>query len=196
MKNNYPIHKIGPRIREIRKAQGLKLNDLAKATDMSNALLSKIENGRVMPTLIKLLDLMAALSLTPEGFFKDIAIDSSFSGYELIQKAAYEPYVKEESAKGFDYKSIIDRSVQEHSFQVSHVTLEPNNRRPKVQTDAFEFVYVLQGHIEFIIGDETVLIGEGDSFFFDGMIPHVPLNKTENVVSYLVTYFFTERMDK
>lgn len=196
MKNNYPIHKIGPKIREIRKEQGLKLHDLARATDMSNALLSKIENGRVMPTLIKLLDLMAALSLTPEGFFKDINIDSSFSGYELIKKTSYETYVKEESAKGFDYKSIIDRSVQDRSFQVSHVTLDPNNKRPKVQTDAFEFIFVLKGHIEYVIGNDTVFIGEGDSFFFDGMIPHVPLNKTENKVVYLVTYFFTERMDK
>lgn len=195
MKNNYPIHKIGPKIREIRKQQGLKLHDLAKTTAMSNALLSKIENGRVVPTLTKLLDLTGALSLTPEDFFKNIDTEAPFPGHELIQKAAYESYIKEENAKGFDYKSIIDKSILEHSFQVSHVTLEPNNKRPKVQTDAFEYIYVLKGEIEFDIGDDIVTIAEGDSFFFDGMIPHVPLNKTKSKVEYLVTYFFTERMD-
>ncbi|MEO1010210.1 MAG: XRE family transcriptional regulator [Bacteroidota bacterium] len=192
--NKYPIHRIGPKIREMRKKQGIKLGDLAEASGMSNALLSKIENGRVVPTLTKLLDVMQVLSVTPEDFFKEITAATHLSVHTLIKKEAYVGYVKEESAKGFEYKSILDKTLLDLAFQVSHVRLEPNNQRPKVCTDAFEFLYVLQGEIEYKIGDETIIIQEGDSFFFDGMLPHVPLNKTKSPVEYLVVYFFTERM--
>ena len=192
---NYPIHLIGPKIRELRKEKGMKLTDFAEATGMSNALLSKIENGRMIPTLPKLLDIMQYLAISPEDFFMEIKYDSHPDAHRLIPKETYTPYVKEESAKGFDYRSILDKSLQDRSFQVSHVSLEPGNQRPKVRTDAFEFIYVLKGKIDYIIGEDTVLIHEGDSFFFDGMVPHVPLNKTTAMVEYLVIYFFTDRMD-
>ncbi len=138
---------------------------------------------------------MNCLDISPEDFFKEIKHDSHSDAHRLIPKEAYIPYVKEETAKGFGYKSILDKSIQDRSFQVSHVSLEPGNQRPKVRTDAYEFLYVLKGEMEYLIGEETVFIREGDSFFFDGMAPHVPLNKTTTTVEYLVIYFFTDRME-
>jgi quercetin dioxygenase-like cupin family protein len=44
--------------------------------------------------------------------------------------------------------------------------------------------------MHFYLNDESLLLKEGESLFFDGNIPHVPLNKTDEEVMYIVTYFF------
>ena len=68
--------------------------------------------------------------------------------------------------------------------------VQPNSKRDKVITDAFEFKYVLAGECYYAIGEQEVLLKEGDSIFFDGRIPHVPINKGKVASKMLVVYFF------
>jgi uncharacterized cupin superfamily protein len=68
--------------------------------------------------------------------------------------------------------------------------VKPNSQREKVVTDAFEFKYILTGECYYEIGDQEVLLKEGDSIFFDGRIPHVPINKGKASSKMLVVYFF------
>ncbi|NNK57655.1 MAG: cupin domain-containing protein, partial [Desulfofustis sp.] len=35
-----------------------------------------------------------------------------------------------------------------------------------------EFLYVLHGRLEFCYGEETVILEEGDSLYFDSIVPH------------------------
>jgi uncharacterized cupin superfamily protein len=68
--------------------------------------------------------------------------------------------------------------------------VQPNSEREKVITDAFEFKYILTGECAYVIGDQEVLLKEGDSIFFDGRIPHVPINRGKVPSKMLVVYFF------
>lgn len=190
MEFSYLVHYIGPVLRTIRKEKNIILNDLARKTGISTAMLSKIENGRLIPTLPRLLDIFGALAIDPKDFFEKVQDEVPFSGYLHIREKDYKPYVKEETAEGFQYYSILDKPIGNQPFQISLVTLQPNNVRPKVTTDAFEFLYILEGEIEYHISKDIVLLKKGESFFFDGNLPHVPLNKTSEVVSYIVIYFF------
>ncbi|MBU6342727.1 MAG: helix-turn-helix transcriptional regulator, partial [Bacteroidetes bacterium] len=131
---SYLIHRIGPKIRDLRKEKGILLSDVSEATGISSPMISKIENGRVVPTLPSLLSLLHVLEVEPEVFFAEINSEPEFSGYLHIKKADYKPYVKEETAIGFKYRSILERSLDGYSFQVSHITLQPGNTRPKVST--------------------------------------------------------------
>ncbi len=54
---------IGHQIREFRKARGLKLEDLAKASKISKALLSKIENAKVGSPISTYSTIAAALGV-------------------------------------------------------------------------------------------------------------------------------------
>jgi len=49
---------------------------------------------------------------------------------------------------------------------------------------------MLSGECVYVIGDDEVLLKEGDSLFFDGRIPHVPVNRSNNSAKMLVLYFF------
>ena len=35
-----------------------------------------------------------------------------------------------------------------------------------------EFLYVLRGSVEFCYGDDSVILEEGDSLYFDSIVPH------------------------
>ena len=191
--SSYIIHGIGPKIRDLRKEKGYRLIELAEASGLSSPMVSKIENGRIVPTIPSLLSILQVLEIEPETFFAEINEEPEFEAYTHIQKEDYKAYVKEESAVGFLYRSIIEKSLDGgSSFQISHITLEPGNSRPQVSTDAYEFLYIISGTISFQLEDRTVTLEAGDSFFFDGKIPHVPLNQTEQPVQYLVIYFFNK----
>ncbi|TVM31767.1 helix-turn-helix domain-containing protein [Oceanidesulfovibrio marinus] len=52
---------IGGRIRQVRKQQGLRLSDLSNSAQCSESMLSKIENGKVTPSLATLRNIAKAL---------------------------------------------------------------------------------------------------------------------------------------
>lgn len=194
--SGYVIHRIGPKIRAYRKERGLRLVDLSKAATISSAMLSKIENGRIIPTIPTLFQLIGVLGVEPQDFFAEINDAANFSGYLLVRKENYVPYVKEENAVGFHYQSILEHTLHNNDFQISIVTLDPGNKRPLVTTAAFEFLYMIKGEIKFHLEDTVLDIREGDSLFFDGRIKHAPFNQQKAPVLYLIIYFFVEDDEK
>ncbi len=192
LESGYVIHRIGPKLRAYRKDKGLRLVDLSKAAGISSAMLSKIENGRIIPTIPTLFQLISVLGVEPQDFFAEINEQGAFSGYLLVRKENYVPYIKEESAVGFDYRSIFEHSLKSSDFQISIVTLEPGNQRPLVSTAAFEFLYMIEGDIKFHLEDTILDLRKGDSLFFDGRIRHAPFNQQKSPVHYLVIYFFID----
>lgn len=188
---HYVIHKIGAKIRSYRKALNLRLLDVAQASGVSAAMVSKIENGRIVPTIPTLFDIIRVLNVEPEEFFAGIN-NSKFAGYILLRQEDYVPYVKEESAVGFNYRSILEHHHNGSAFQISLVELLPGAQRPPVTTAAFEYLYVITGNIDYYLGDQVFPLRAGDSIFFDGNIPHVPVNSTDDKVLYLVLYLFTQ----
>jgi transcriptional regulator with XRE-family HTH domain len=191
-RSSHVIHRIGGKIREMRKAKSLRLAQLAAQAHISTALLSKIENGRIIPTIPKLLDLIQVLGIEPQDFFAEINGTDDFSGYILIRQENFAPYVKEESAVGFEYRSILEYplDVAVQSFQISLVTLEPGNQRPKISTNAYEFLYLISGDLKYHLGETVLNLRSGDALFFDGNLPHVPLNQQSQPATYLVMYMF------
>lgn len=184
------IHGIGPKIRDLRKLKDFNISQMAKKSGISAPMISKIENGRLIPTIPTLLSLLNVLEISPDIFFSEISEEDDFPGFLHLKKDGYRKYVKEETARGFEYLSILERSLDGYSFQVSHVSLSPGNSRPKVSTDAFEFLYLTKGEINYCLNNEVLILREGESLFFDGNIPHVPLNKSQETAEYIVFYFF------
>ncbi|WP_341840709.1 XRE family transcriptional regulator [Chitinophaga caseinilytica] len=188
--NTLVYHRIGGLIRRYRKEKGLKLLDLSALTGIKSALLSKIENGRMLPTIPTLFTIIQKLGVKTETFFSELSAEKSFPGYLLLPADAYTPYEKEEDAVGFEYQSILEQNFEGGAFQVSLLTLKPGARRELVSTAAFEYVYVLEGNLKFQLEDKIFELSEGDSIFFDGSISHVPINPKKKKVRLLVMYFF------
>lgn len=190
-KNTLNYYKIGEAIRKYRNEKGYKLIELATKTNIGSAMLSKIENGRMIPTIPTLFAITQQLSIPLDLFFAELSKENQFEGYVFIPKKSYTPFTKEEKAIGFHYFSILEQPMAAGSFQISLLQLDPGSKRKMVTTEAYEYLYVLNGPITYHLGKNTFKLETGDSFFFDGSIAHLPENKSDKTVSMLVVFFFS-----
>jgi len=62
--------RVGEKVREIRNEKKLSLRQLAAMTDMNHAYLSRIENGKVQPSVESLIKIAKALGCDVADFFE------------------------------------------------------------------------------------------------------------------------------
>jgi len=178
---------IAKKIKEIRLRQGVTLSDLSKRTVLSKGLLSKIENGRTIPSLPVFMNLAKALNTNPKDFFEESLLPEG-KHYLHLKKNQYNP-VSKENRNGFDYHFIFSQMVASCRMQIYLLTLKPKSEKKPTVTDGFEFKYVLHGRCDYHIGGEVLKLEKGDSLYFDASKPHMPVNNSKGNVVMLVLYF-------
>jgi len=183
---------ISNRIKERRRDKNITVQELATLANVSKGLISQIENSRTIPSLMVLIDIIRALDIDLNEFFKDIRTTGKQSPILVMRKEEYECFEKEH-AIGFHYQRILTRFVDHSTIDVVLLELEPNASRPLVETDAYEYKYILSGEVEYQFNEERIHLKQGDSILFDGRIPHTPVNLGNNAASMLVFYFFEEK---
>ncbi|RBW56466.1 DNA-binding protein [Tenacibaculum sp. E3R01] len=182
---------IGKRIKEIRKKQNITISNLASNAGVSNGLISRIENGRTIPSLPVFLELISALDIDASTFFEGIEKRTG-AKYIHVKKEEQQLIEKEVEAKGFTYFQIFGKSMHAVGFEAVMLTVSPNSKREKVITDAWEFKYIIKGTCTYLIDTTEVIVSEGDSLYFNGRLPHVPVNTSDEDCIMLVLYFFSD----
>lgn len=180
---------ISKKIKATRTSKMLKLTEVAEKAKISKGLLSRIENGRVIPSLPVLLQIIKTLEVDYATFFDGIDNDLN-SGYLLIRKENYER-IEKEDAIGFQYFSILSESAGNVSLDFNILELSPNAQREKVTTQGYTYLFLISGSIEYILNDEVLVMNEGDSLFFNATIPHVPRNTTTKTAKIFVLYIIS-----
>ncbi|WP_257658513.1 helix-turn-helix domain-containing protein [Parapedobacter lycopersici] len=180
---------IGNQIRERRKNKGITVQELADRASVSKGLISQIENSRAIPSLMVLIEIIRALDVDLNIFFKEI--DTEKNGRTILVKRRDEYYYFEkEQALGFRYHRIFTKNIEKSTVDIVLLELEIDANRPMVETEAFEYKYILSGEIEYQFEQEVVRLKAGDSMLFDGRIPHTPKNIGGEKAMVLVIYFF------
>jgi len=180
---------IGKKIREIRNSKKLKLYETADKALISKGLLSKIENGRTIPSLPVLISIIKVLEVDMNEFFDGIEEDNSH--LIIHRKKGDETSIEKEESIGFHYFSILSKGFSNVHFEAVVLKLDPAAQREKVTTDGYEYLYILNGRVDYFLDNEHYTLEEGDSLFFNGNIPHVPENNTGKTATILVIYIVT-----
>jgi len=183
---------ISNRIKERRREKNITVQELATRANVSKGLISQIENSRTIPSLLVLIEIIKALEIDLNEFFKDIRSKTADLPIIVKRKSEYEHFEKEHSL-GFHYQRIFTQSITHSTIDIVILILEPGASRPLVETDAFEYKYILSGEIEYQFNDDKIILSHGDSMLFDGRIPHTPKNMGTTEASMLVIYFFEEK---
>jgi transcriptional regulator with XRE-family HTH domain len=163
---------IGREIREFRKKMNLTVAELAKMAGLSIGMLSKIENGLSAPSLGTLKALTKALN---------VPVTAIFRRYEEQRDASYVP-----AGQGLVIERRGTRSG--HQYQLlghtvsKRITVEPylitmteeSEVFPLFQHAGLEFIYLLEGKVNYRHGDKIYSMEPGDTLFFDADAPHGP----------------------
>lgn len=163
---------IADKLRTLRLRRSMGLAQLAEHTGFSSAMLSRLENGRLVPTLPTLTRIALVFSVGLDYFFSDprkrhvvaIVRRSERKRFPSDPKAAPVPWHFE----SLDFR-VNDRRLNgylAHFHPLSQEQLVPHYH-PGV-----ELLYLIQGKLEMVIGVETYQIGAGDSVYFDAMQKH------------------------
>jgi transcriptional regulator with XRE-family HTH domain len=186
-KNKIDLAKrIGDRIQEIRKDQGLNLKQLAQATGLSSSFLSRVEHGATVPSISTLQVISDSLKADIGYLFKEeekkYAI--SYQGSRKVSHAA-------RGTKGkitYEVESLVEG--MENTFMdpiITTVVARNHDGFKAVQHNGQEVLYVLEGKIEMTFGNKQYILKKGDAVYFDGNIPHKAISlskkpaKTMNV---------------
>ena len=175
---------VGRQAREIRRQKDLTIAQLAKEMRISYGMLPKIENGQTAPSLHTLQLLSHALS---------VPLTALFRGFEETREALH---VK--SGDGIEAERTGTRSGHQYSLlgNISGpflVTVEPyiisltevSDTFPAFQHEGVEFLYMLEGCVEYRHGRATYLMEAGDSLIFDSDAPHGPERLVQLPARYL-----------
>lgn len=193
MKEDILFH-IGVQIKERRKNKGITVQELAERASVSKGLISQIENNRVVPSLMVLIDIIRSLDVDLNVFFKEIGKSSAAKTILVKRRGEYTSFEKEQ-AVGFHYHRVFTKNMEKSTVDIVLLELEPNAQRPMVETDAFEYKFILSGEIEYQFEHETLFLSAGDSILFDGRIPHTPKNIGAYTAVMLVIYFFEDAIN-
>ncbi len=187
--SEYLLTGIGKRIKEIRQSKEVKLTDVAEQSGISKGLLSKIENGRTVPSLPVLLSIIKTLGISLEAFFQNLHFEPEG---RYIHKRAGEfiPFRKEEDARGFQYYHMLEKNLDRFTIEAALLDIEPGSQRDRVRTDAYEFKYILEGTVHYDIEGEEIVMEQGDALFYNGNLAHVPINRGNEKARMLILYLY------
>ncbi len=178
---------LGCKIREIRKARKLTLQELAVRTGLTAGLLSKIENFRTVPSLPVLLDIAQALKVDLSKLFDGISMEKK-RNWVLVHRSDYQP-VEREPKHGLQYQMALEMPIKAVNMQLMLVTEGKNEKYHPVTTEADQLLCIISGSFRFRVGDDCIDLQPGDILFFDGTIPHGPDGGQNSSFSFFAFYF-------
>ena len=159
---------IANRIRRLRTQAGLTLTEVAARADLTKSALSKIETGRISPPISTLSRIGRAMRVRLTDFFADGEPSPAFV---LTRKSRGRHFTRDESQFGYAYEALALVKADKLA-EPFLLTIRPGDAPGKFHHGGQEFIYMLQGRMEFTFDDEPVKLHPGDSIYFDSTHVH------------------------
>jgi len=151
---------IGRRLRALRRERELTLVDMSAVAGISVSTLSRLESGARRPTLELLLPLAHAYRVT-----LDELVDAPPTGDPRI-------HLRPIRRNGMTMLALTRRAggIQAYKIVIPGVS---RRKRPDPQThEGYEWLYVLNGRLRLVLGEQALVLAPGEAAEFDTRVPH------------------------
>jgi len=189
--------KVGQRVKECRKQQGLTLKQLAQKVGCTQSYISQLEKGVTRPSLSMLGKLAEALGINVVDLLSDPS-DVQERNWHLPKaerrnlrypdgRVLSQMLVSRISGKKMEpLISIIKPGGSSHRVEPGEKSggLEEISHPRGIE----EFVLVLKGEIDFQISGKNFLLREGDALYLDGSQPHHWANNQNETAEVLFVF--------
>jgi transcriptional regulator with XRE-family HTH domain len=161
---------IAQRVKEERQRLNFTLREVARRSDVSVAMISKIEQAQTSPSLRTLSRLANAL---------DVPITTFFRGFEEEREASYVKagegieLIRKGTRHGHRYELLaVPKSGGRLVQPFLNTMTNQAEAFPLFQHEYSEFIYMLEGQMLYSYGQHSYELEPGDSLLFDGATPH------------------------
>ncbi|MBN2124177.1 MAG: helix-turn-helix transcriptional regulator [Deltaproteobacteria bacterium] len=171
---------IGKRLMTLRREKKLTLSQLANETGLTPDYVSQIEKGEIIPPVAVVLQLSRALDIDSGVLLKEEK--------RRIGKKAAEDYQKRTEA--YTYENLTPEARHKH-LKAFKVFIDPKSDHKGVSYQHLgeEFIYVLKGRIEVIVGDNLNTLTPGECIHFNSSIVHKLRNISGEKAELLVVLY-------
>jgi transcriptional regulator with XRE-family HTH domain len=193
---------LGERLRQVRKAKGLGLRELARRVELSPSFMSQIELGKVNPSVRALYAIVSELGISLDQVFAPSTapatepvrvqlgrghvnhlqdVDDSPVGGHVLRRAE-RPAVELEWGVRWERMTLRNVPGIEFVYNFYPPGSESTPASSLVRHTGTEWGVVLKGQLGLTVGFNEYVLDPGDSTFFDSMVPHRLHNDGDEVV--------------
>jgi DNA-binding XRE family transcriptional regulator len=164
---------LGNTIRQLRQQNGLTIADVADRAGISRGMLSKIENAQTATSLETVSKLAHALGVSMRTLFRHYDVPGG--GAQLVKHGEGMEVVRRGTKRGHTYHLLAYDQGPTKLFEPFLITIDSESEVfPTFEHPGTEFIYMLEGQIEYRHGQNTYVLNPGDALTFRGEIPHGP----------------------
>lgn len=166
------MYGIGEKVRTLRMRKKMRLIELGKHTGLSAAMLSKIESGKLFPTLPTLLRIALVFNVGLDHFFSE---DRRKRSVGLVRKSERvrlpDPPGAKDPQHKFEVLTFAASEPKVNGYLAEFEAQDVAKVRPHTHSGC-EFLYVTKGTLRLTIGKEPYELEAGDAIYFDSTLPH------------------------
>jgi quercetin dioxygenase-like cupin family protein len=155
---------IGRQITQRRREQGLSILNLANETGLTREFIREIESGKALPPVADLLRISKALSMDAGSLLS-----------EEEERAASEKRRRSFMRRTQEYAyRVLTPGAETRHLKAFLVTIDPMREHKMVEYahEGEEFVYVLKGKIEVLVGENSNILKKDQTVHFNSGIVH------------------------
>lgn len=175
---------VGERIKKLREAQGLTLEQVCRLTGLTTERLSAFEEGEAVPSIGVVIKLSRVLGSRMEGLLHGGGIVSE--ALTICRAGESLAGQQGDTEQGYSYKTLTRPGTAGHLMEPFLLTFDPRTEPGvPITHDGQEFVYVLDGKIELFYDGQRYQLEMGDSAYLDATIPHTFRGQGEKLAQML-----------
>ena len=161
--------KIGNKIRTLRKAKKMTLDELSKASGVALASLSRIENNKMTGTLESHINIAKALNMNLSELLSDVGIQEK--NIDILSKENHTDVFVHSDKSSFE---MLTTKVLDKKMMPTLLKIQPEGQTnpEQAQFGTEKFIFVLEGKIEVGIADKKYAVDSGGTLYFDASVSH------------------------
>jgi len=179
-------YSIGEKLRELRLKKSMGLVELGKHTELSAALLSKLERSKLYPTLPTLLRIAMVFGVGLEYFFTD---ERKRHVVAIVRKKDRRRFPERPGTSDVSYFfESLDYPATEKKLSAYQADFQPvaKEKLKPHSHPGVEFLCLLRGSLVLKIGMDEYQLDSGDSIYFDSSQQHTYRKEGREPCSALV----------
>ena len=165
--------KVAQRITFFMEKKGVSLADLAERTGLQPGLIESIQSKNTYPSLGPLLKIARALGVRLGTFLDDMVSQDPLIVRKSDRKEDLGMLRSKEPSVSMSFHSL-GRGKSDRHMEPFYIELLPesDSDHPLSSHEGEEFIVVTSGQVEVIYGQDRYVLSEGDSIYYNSIVPH------------------------